>query len=370
MSHLLKDPKTLIPTTSDYKIPEDQLKRGIDLLGKLSALNPQACKTGEQSNTPNGDVSSVVDNVIELTEANIPPKREQHYNWYYSSPFPFPNLPTKERILRYYNYQGYYASLGIDAEHRGIDDKSVIPLFCSNCGTTNPKMKCVGCNTAYYCCKECQVLDWKGVSKGGGGHKLNCETYKLLGGQMTFKNEVDGLTVGGELGVIRRCRMYTFPYTYIKESKLGNEFKGTGFLFIQSASTLAELALPGKPRDTAFPTHGNDVKLKVTAEDADEMKVSESRSISAHFLTLGEFEKEVLPKNLSLSVILEPIKLALEEYTEDVEDKLGSILVVIRTRCGFLGVVRCKGFMDKSLMMDLGKDYEAMEELLLNIDDV
>lgn len=45
---------------------------------------------------------------------------------------------------------------------------------CFSCGAESAQLsKCARCQTAGYCCKTCQVSDWK--SGAGGGHKYSCQ---------------------------------------------------------------------------------------------------------------------------------------------------------------------------------------------------
>jgi len=59
------------------------------------------------------------------------------------------------------------------------------PTFCTYCGKAHnpPTTKlnaCSGCRSAYYCCKEHQILDWKLKTNG---HKERCGQLKELNKQ-------------------------------------------------------------------------------------------------------------------------------------------------------------------------------------------
>ena len=63
------------------------------------------------------------------------------------------------------------------------------PTFCTYCGKAHnpPTTKlnfCSGCRSAYYCCKEHQILDWK---MKRNGHKKICGELKELNKQYQTK---------------------------------------------------------------------------------------------------------------------------------------------------------------------------------------
>ena len=64
-----------------------------------------------------------------------------------------------------------------------------VPTFCSYCGKAHnpPTTKlnfCKGCRSAYYCCKEHQIIDWK---MKRNGHKEVCGELKKLNKQYQNK---------------------------------------------------------------------------------------------------------------------------------------------------------------------------------------
>ena len=44
---------------------------------------------------------------------------------------------------------------------------------CKCCGAADADLKCALCLTVYYCCKACQVKDWK--EGGENSHKVQCK---------------------------------------------------------------------------------------------------------------------------------------------------------------------------------------------------
>ena len=64
-----------------------------------------------------------------------------------------------------------------------------VPSFCTYCGKAhNPpttRLKaCTGCRSAFYCCKEHQIKDWK---MKRNGHKKECGRLKELNKQYQTK---------------------------------------------------------------------------------------------------------------------------------------------------------------------------------------
>jgi ankyrin repeat protein len=45
---------------------------------------------------------------------------------------------------------------------------------CKCCGAADASLKCGLCLTVYYCCKACQVKDWK--EGGESSHKVQCKS--------------------------------------------------------------------------------------------------------------------------------------------------------------------------------------------------
>ena len=112
--------------------------------------------------------------------------------------------------------------------------------LCFRCGTGGAAACCAKCGVAVYCSKECQKVDW---GKGGsfGGHKSLCPRYKWLGREQRVPPE-EHRTIVAEL--ITRTKLYLCPF-FVHHAE---QSVGSGFGFVQSECTLAELALPA-PRD-------------------------------------------------------------------------------------------------------------------------
>jgi hypothetical protein len=113
--------------------------------------------------------------------------------------------------------------------------------LCFRCGAGGAAATCAKCGVAVYCSRECQKVDW---GKGGafGGHKSLCERYKWLGREQRVPPE-EHRTMVAEL--ITRTKLYLCPFL-VHHAEQGAP--SSGFGFVQSECTLAELALPA-PRD-------------------------------------------------------------------------------------------------------------------------
>ena len=173
----------------------------------------------------------------------------------------------------------------VPAPNKAEGDEHTTALFCFACAKAFVDARvfvCAKCGVARYCGRECQVRHWKQA-----GHKFGCDRYKLLGtGQ-----ELVGAAATRE--VVERLassvRLYICPFAVQNHSELEarREAGGSkghaescetlscaesrGFVLIQSASPLAELALPA-------PT------------DCRGRALPESRMLLMHYATLADFE--------------------------------------------------------------------------------
>ena len=144
--------------------------------------------------------------------------------------------------------------------------------------------------------------------------------------------------------VFQRIRFYACPYfVYQSQSR-----KKKGFLFIQSDSTLAEMSLP-------IPLLSNGHKM------------TKIRSILMHFLTFEEYEKELCRDDFELVTVRKELKLAIDEY-----DETKQLAIMMRFRCGNIGVGVTALVPDYNLCQTLGTEYYANAgpgAVQLNIDD-
>ncbi|CAJ1958008.1 unnamed protein product [Cylindrotheca closterium] len=218
----------------------------------------------------------------------------------------------------------------------GYDEPTRSAAICFYCGKSSPSSRCGKCGIAFYCNRECQTIDWK-----NGRHKHACASYirlsSLLGGndrestQTTVRNEIFG-----------RIRFYACPYAVFKTQELGK-----GFLFIQSNCTLAELSLT-IPKDTT----GRVVE----------------RSILMHFLTLGEFDADVISDDFEMAVTRTKLQELVNMYNPEKE-----VVLLLRLRCGHVSLGNGVLVPDYQICKNLGVDYYAestAEAVQLNLDDL
>ena len=217
---------------------------------------------------------------------------------------------------------------------------------CFRCLKPNETLKkCAGCGTASYCSRDCQVQDWKALSKGGGGHKGACPAYKRLvlkEGQVHVDSPENQQVVRNE--IFARIRIYACSYAVHRTGTLGR-----GFLFLQSDSTLATLSTP-------FPKDGFGLPVK------------QIRAILVHFLTLPEYDGEVCRDDFEMMQVRSQLQQAVADYDMEAE-----VVVLMRFRCGHVALGTAKLVPDYNICKVLGQQYFAdhtSKALQLNLDDI
>ena len=96
-------------------------------------------------------------------------------------------------------------------------------------------------------------------------------------------------------------------------------------------------------------------------------KMTKVRSILMHFLTIEEYDKELCRDDFELATVRSNLNLAIEEY-----DDKKQIVLMMRFRCGHIGVGVTTLVPDYLLCETLGKEYYANAgsgAIQLNIDD-
>jgi hypothetical protein len=141
-----------------------------------------------------------------------------------------------------------------------------------------------------------------------------------------------------------RIRFYVCPYAVHRSQTLGK-----GFLFIQSDCTLAEVSL-------MLPKNAKGHAIAM-------------RSILVHYLTVGEYDTEICRDDFELAEVRPKLKEAVDAY--DVETH---VVVLMRFRCGHLGLGTAVLVPDYGICKSLGQSYYSDEStagaLQLNIDDI
>jgi hypothetical protein len=217
---------------------------------------------------------------------------------------------------------------------------------CFKCGKPEelPDVKhsrCAKCQVGAYCSRQCQVADWK--QSQPAGHKLSCAHYAKIGRQMILPSLQDKQAARDLIW--SKTRFYSCPYAVHHRHILG---VGPGCLFLQSSCTLAQLSLPAPVMSSGH-------------------HMSQTRSILLHYLTLGEYDREVCRDDFEMASVRTELKDAMEEY-----DSKKEVVYLMRFRCGHVAVGVAPLVPDFKLCKTLAKEYFAnngSEALQLNIDD-
>ncbi|GMH62996.1 hypothetical protein TrST_g9910 [Triparma strigata] len=220
---------------------------------------------------------------------------------------------------------------------------SLPPPLCYTCFKPSPPLQCSRCKVASYCSKPCQLKDWK-CKLGSGYHKLNCSQMKLLTRSGTFPSELHRRTAV-ESGLLKKVKMYLCPFAVHHHS-----LKGPGFVFLQSPNTLVQLSMPGNGlRDCLGGTRPERMESRQVLMTYLPLK-------DFHTLTTDDFEMSQIQPSLTSTCS------SIDPSTE--------IVILIRVRCGFVGVCKMKIVLGYAVCMKLGEDYEGKEQIQLNIDDL
>ena len=239
------------------------------------------------------------------------------------------------------------------------------PRLCFACGKPSPGAGCGKCNVAAYCGRECQTADW-GKRGAFGGHKLHCAMYKALGKLQQLEDPTFRRATLEAL--LARIRLYMCPFVLCKLGAAdGVKNKGKsknkqaaaaaaaapksptkrGFAFVQLGCTLAELALPC-PRSCS----GHNL-------------AAGDRSILLHFVTLPEFEQEIVASDPdAFDAARAPLASAVASHDEKQE-----LVVLIRTACGLVYVATHPLVPEWRVAVTMASEYEAQEALQLDLDD-
>jgi hypothetical protein len=94
------------------------------------------------------------------------------------------------------------------------------------------------------------------------------------------------------------------------------------------------------------------------------------RSLLIHYLTLGEYNQEVIRADFEMAVVRDDLRAAVEAYDEEKE-----VVVLMRFRCGHVALGTALLIPDYRVCKKLGQDYHFAEDsragaLQLNLDDV
>lgn len=221
----------------------------------------------------------------------------------------------------------------------GYDAPNLPTTVCFSCGES-PKeesslSKCGKCDIASYCSRECQIKDWK-----QGRHRHACASYIRLAEINSDDAETIKTNIRNE--IFGRIRFYACPYAVFKTQELGS-----GFLFIQSNSTLKDLSLM--------------IPKNITGRTI-------TRSVLMHFLTMGEYDSEVISDDFEMAAV----RTKLQELV-NIYDSKKEIVLLLRLRCGHVALGKGVLVPDYQICKKLGKDYYAANPtgaVQLNLDDI
>ncbi|CAB9522228.1 expressed unknown protein [Seminavis robusta] len=238
--------------------------------------------------------------------------------------------------------------LGYASEDAVPSNSQPVCFRCGKTSTAKQLSKCAQCQVASYCCKECQVQDWKAVSKGGGGHKAACASYARLelvvhnnnrsSAEWQIKSDAFKETVRNEL--FGRIRIYACSYAVHRTATLGK-----GFLFLQSDSTLATLSTPTPMAP----------KIKM-------------RALLMHFLTLAEYDSEVCRDDFEMA----EVRTQLQHLVNNDYDDQNEVVLLLRFRCGHVALGKGTLVPDYGVCKVLGQQYfeTTTGAVQLNLDDM
>ncbi|GKY93489.1 hypothetical protein MPSEU_000316400 [Mayamaea pseudoterrestris] len=232
------------------------------------------------------------------------------------------------------------ASLGPTISACCFHCKGTTLVSDNEANATLPLLACSKCQVARYCQKECQVLDWK---KSPGGHKQTCHLYQRVGPNMLISNAQDQEEARNL--IFARIRFYACPYAVNKTRTLGR-----GFLMVQSSGSLALMSLLGTRLDSLG-------------------RPTPMRSVLLHFLTMGEYDRDVCRDDFEMTIVRSELQEAVNEYDEETQ-----VVLLMKFRCGHLVVGVAPLVPDYGICTKLGMDYFASNEseaaLQLNLDDM
>lgn len=196
--------------------------------------------------------------------------------------------------------------------------------------TTKGFAACARCQTARYCSRDCQVVDWK----KGGRHRHMCPqltAFKATGFDQAQKRHAV------IIGCLGRVRLYVFPFYVGKRAKHGD-----GILFLQCPAPLEDFYFNGD-----VTRHGE----------------PQRRAVVASYVTPKEFDDELVAADFELALARRGVL----EAVAQADDSRAAVLC--KFRCGYVCAFTTKIVPDVRVCAALCADYESESVLRLNIDD-
>jgi hypothetical protein len=157
------------------------------------------------------------------------------------------------------------------------------PAVCFGCEAPGATSACAKCGVARYCSRECQLACWNRA------HKAGCAALRSLGPSQRLTTADAVRTAADRL--VSQLRLYLLPFaaqhggppratlpTPPANNKTTVRHPPTGFVFLQSETSLDGLSLPtGRP-----------------PRDCSGRPLSQPRNVLMHFVTLQEFDAELV----------------------------------------------------------------------------
>ena len=285
--------------------------------------------------------------------------------------------------------QWYHAS-DLKLEHKGAyGGEALDDHYCARgCGkresATKRFAKCARCS-ARYCSRACQVQDWK-----RGGHKELCPMFKLVlsgtfsateppsdtstaaadkvaaeggggggGGEGAGGSAVPAPVVCGGAAptpaarrvvarLVQRLRMYLCPFACVHAGARaagGHPDGGRGFVYLK--------------------TEEHPLASFVFEEPLDAYGRPLNRLVVIEYLSVPEWKAHICKDNFELAAVQPDLARAVAGY-----DPLGQVVVLVATRCGFVGVVVAPLVPDRAISSALGRQYgyADKQKIGLNVD--
>lgn len=215
---------------------------------------------------------------------------------------------------------------------------------CFRCAAPSPRASCSKCGVASYCGRECQTKDWGGKTGAWGGHKTQCAAYKALGRAQEVAPADRCAVIEAKLVAMR---LYLCPFAICHGSAMGTGAP-RGFAFVQFGCSLAQLALPvpqdcaGRPLDPG------------------------ERSALVQFVTLAEFDADIVQSDSRLGAVQEKLHAAVDGH-----DDHKHCVVLVRSSCGFTAVVLQLLVPDWRVSRTLAEDCAGKEGAMqIDLDDL
>lgn len=201
---------------------------------------------------------------------------------------------------------------------------------CAGEGVGEGAGHCSQCKGCWYCCKKCQVQDWK------TGHKGVCARTKAL------VSTGEAPTRATLVRLLRKIRMYAVPFAAAHE--LAHPGEAPGVVLLQSPNALMDFGVIEAKCDPLGGFAKHDRKVVLNALSIPEFVASSANPLFAPIAAAVE----------AAAAILNPV----EHH-----------LVVCKFRCGQMVAVKQPWVPAKGVALALASDFKGKDCIQLNIED-